>query len=85
MSGKKPGRPVGAKTEERDLVDAGGSRCARCGCTDRTKYSSRIEVIGCGVNREGLRYTSVVCRHTQCLNPDCGQHRIDRFYENSCE
>jgi len=49
------------------------------------QYSSRIEVIGCGVNREGLHYTSVVCRHTQCLNPDCGQHRIDRFYENSCE
>jgi hypothetical protein len=77
-----PGRPVGAKTADRDVVDVEVSRCKRCGSTDRAKYSSKIEVVGNGMH-DGKPYTSVTVRHTQCLNPDCGQHRVDRFYQNS--
>ena len=77
-----PGRPVGAKTADRDVVDVEVSRCKRCGCTDRAPYSSKIELVGCGVHN-GQPYTSVIVRHTQCQNPDCYQHRVDRFYQNS--
>ncbi len=79
---KKPGRPLGAKTPDRDVVDVELSRCQRCGSTDRKNYSSRIEVVGGGIHN-GEPYTSVIVRHTQCANPDCGQHRVDRFYQNS--
>ena len=77
-----PGRPVGAKTADRDVVDVEVSRCKRCGSTDRAPYSSKIELVGCGVHN-GQPYTSVIVRHTQCQNPDCYQHRVDRFYQNS--
>ena len=79
---KKTGRPLGSKTPDRDIVDVQVSRCKRCGSTDRKPYTSKVELVGNGI-ANGQPYTSVIVRHTQCANPDCGQHRVDRFYENS--
>lgn len=80
MSGaKKVGRPVGSKTIDLDLVDTVATRCKVCASTARTKYEKAQTIEGDGVAPDGRPYTRVILRRTQCVN--CGQHRIDRWYE----
>lgn len=75
----KAGRPKGAKTVERDVVEVPASTCKRCGSTRRAPYKSAPKsVSGSGI-RNGVRYNTVTWRHTSCL--DCGQYRVDVTYE----
>lgn len=84
---KKTGRPIGAKTADRDLVDVPPSFCSRCGSTERSVYNDVIRregdgiIEGTGGPLDGTPYTAVELRPTKCLNPDCGQHRYDRTWE----
>lgn len=78
---KKTGRPSGATTADRDLVDVPPSRCTRCGCTERATYNDMKRIPGHGTAPDGRPYTAVILRPTKCLNPDCGQHRNDRTWE----
>lgn len=81
----KKGRPTGTLTAERDVVDVIPSRCHRCGSTERTHYHDVKRIIGNGTDPEGKPYTAVILRPTKCLNPNCGQHRIDRTWEYSVD
>ncbi len=80
---RKTGRPPGTPTADRDVVDVPPSRCARCGCTERADYHEIKRITGCGNDPSGNPYTAVILRPTRCLNPKCGQHRIDRTWEYS--
>jgi predicted Zn-ribbon and HTH transcriptional regulator len=80
---KKTGRPQGATTAERDLVDVPPSRCARCESTKRTPYYELKRIEGQGHAPDGRPYTAVILRPTRCL--DCGQHRYDRSWEFSAD
>lgn len=84
-SSRTRGRPRGSKTVERPAVTVEVSRCPRprCGSTKRTKYVLLRERELVGVLRNGMPYTHVVWRHTQCA--DCGQHRTDIAHENRPE
>ncbi len=73
------GRPKGSKTKERDETTAELSRCQKCGSTERAPYTSKLVQEYAGVI-DGKPFTRIVRRRTKCL--DCGQHRVDRFYEN---
>lgn len=74
----KKGRPQGAKTADRPVVDTVETRCSSCGSTERTPYHDKREVIGDGVAPDGKPYSAVTLRPTKCVT--CGQHRIDRTY-----
>lgn len=78
---QKTGRPKGTQTADRDLVDVPASRCARCGSTDRATYNDCKRIPGQGNDPSGQPYTAVILRPTKCLNPNCGQHRVDRTWE----
>jgi len=75
---KKRGRPPGAKTLDRDVVDVVVSKC-KCGSTKRTPYCQSPKRLPRKRDPHGNPCNEVVLRHTKCL--DCGQARIDRSYE----
>lgn len=75
----KKGRPQGAKTADRDVVDIIATRCQSCGSTERTPYHEKREIHGAGQAPDGKPYSAVTLRPTRCAT--CGQHRIDREYE----
>ena len=77
---KKIGRPVGAKEIDREINDVELSRCPKCGSTDRAPYSAKTVVNFDGISPSGQPYASIVLRYTQCLNENCRQHRVDRFF-----
>lgn len=74
------GRPKGAPNKQVDQVVAEPSRCKTCHSTDREAYHAKQEIESPGVDLAGKPYTHVIWRRTKCLT--CGQHRIDRTYEN---
>ena len=76
---RKPGRPLGSKTQEIPYVEAGVTRC-RCGSTERSEYTNRREHAHAGIATDGKPYTHTVWRDTKCLN--CGQRRCDIAREN---
>lgn len=61
--------------------DLAPSRCPKCGSTDRGPYTRRREYAA-SRNPAGHPCTHVVLRWTQCANPNCKQHRVDRAFEN---
>ena len=75
----KRGRPKGAKTLDRDVVEIIPACCQRCGSTTRRPYDKVRERAVPG-NINGKQYTHVVWRRTACLA--CGQARVERHYEN---
>ena len=75
------GRPAGAKTQPAAIVAAEATRCPRCGSTDRDPYRRKNEQAYPGVH-DGKPYTHIVRRWTRCATPGCGQHRIDKSFEN---
>ena len=78
-TGKKAGRPAGAKTRDRIVVDVRISHCPVCHSTERTQYLEKpTRVDGDGMTPDGRPYTAVLLRRTTCTN--CGQHRVDRSY-----
>lgn len=79
------GRPKGATKKQMayEIVEATPSRCRACGSTSRERYTTRHEQRFGGYTKSGHRYTSIIRRRTACA--DCGQHRIDRSYENRPE
>ncbi|QDV26928.1 hypothetical protein [Aureliella helgolandensis] len=79
---RRNGRPKGSKDIQRDEVDVIGSRCKKCGSSLRTPYANDpTRMAYPGVDPiTGKPYTQIVWRRTQCR--DCGQHRIDKCYEN---
>lgn len=76
----KKGRPKGSKNRRLPHAHAETTRCPACGSTRRAKYVNRNEHEFAGTDSDGRPYTHVVKRRTSCL--DCGQHRIDRHFEN---
>jgi len=76
---KGPGRPKGSGQSPPDFVNVEPSRCKRCGSTRRSDYYGKTEQAHRG-EYNGRPYTHIVRRRTKCV--DCGQLRIDRFYEN---
>lgn len=70
-----------SKNHVYELADAAVSRCPKCGSTRRKRYYKRDER---PTNRtsSGEPCTHVVMRWTQCAEPGCRQHRIDRTFEN---
>lgn len=71
----------GVPNHQRDEVDATKSRCKRCGSTERSRYFRTTEMES--PNGKGLfgeRVTHIVWRACKCLA--CGQHRVDKSYEN---
>ena len=77
---KPKGRPAGSENRQYDHVDASGTRCGKCGSTERTRYEQTREIAQIGTTLSGLPFTHVVWRRTRCKA--CGQWRIDRFFEN---
>lgn len=76
----KQGRPRGSKNKPLDHAEGHLTRCPKCECTSRTAYTSKVEQAFAGTDEHGHPYTHIIRRRTSCT--DCGQHRIDRFYEN---
>jgi hypothetical protein len=78
--GETKGRPAGSENRRYDHVDASGTRCRKCGSTERTRYEQTREIAQDGTTPDGLPFTHIVWRRTCCKA--CGQWRIDRFYES---
>jgi hypothetical protein len=76
----KRGRPVGAKTAERDVVLVLPAACVRCHSTERAPYDKIRERAISGRTTDGRPYTHVVWRKTRCRA--CGQARVERHYEH---
>lgn len=79
MATNTPGRPVGARNKQLEHADGELTRC-KCGSTRRASYFNRQVQTLVGLDAKGRPYTHLVKRRTACL--DCGQHRVDRHYEN---
>lgn len=77
---KKSGRPAGSQSKERSFARVDPSRCRACDSTERRPYIGSPIVCEFAGEFAGKSYTHVVRRRTACKN--CGQHRIDVFYEN---
>lgn len=75
----KRGRPIGAKTQQRDVVLVLPAACVRCHSTEREPYDKVRERAITGRTTDGHIYTHVVWRKTRCRA--CGQARIERHYE----
>lgn len=75
----KRGRPTGAKTEQKPIVEYQVSRCPNCGSTDRTSYADRRELAYSGTTPDGRQYDRIVWRSCKC--EACGQARIDKTFE----
>jgi len=80
---RKPGRPKGARTKQRDVVVATLTRCRSCGSTDREPYTGVRDMHVGGIDPEGTPYNFVSWKRTSCTV--CGQHRVDQFFENRAE
>ena len=79
-TGRKRGRPAGAKNKQRDVVPGALTRCKMCGSTDRKKYEGEPRVmLSAGVDQDGNDYNVISWRRTSCAT--CGQHRVDQFFE----
>lgn len=77
----KKGRPKGAANHAREHATAEPSRCPKCGSTNRGPYTQKQVQEWGGVHPiTGQPVTHIIRRWTSCT--DCGQHRIDRSYEN---
>ena len=61
-----PGRPSGSQNRDYVTGNLRTSACPKCGCEEFKDYST------VPVNE------SMQLIRTQCLNPDCGQFRLDR-------
>lgn len=61
------------------VVKVEASRCPNCGSTEREAYYGTNVVEFAGIH-DGLPYTHIINRRTACKT--CGQHRIDRTYDN---
>ena len=77
---RKPGRPLGSKTQDVPHVEAILTRCRDCGSTERAEYTNYREHAGDGVTTDGRPFTHTVWRDTKCLS--CGQRRCDITREN---
>jgi len=79
-TGRKRGRPAGAKNKQRDVVPGALTRCKMCGSTDRHKYEGEPRVmLSAGVDQDGNDYNVISWRRTSCAT--CGQYRVDQFFE----
>ena len=81
-SANRPGRPKGSKGGTIETITVEPSRCPLCGSTRRSDYYGKTEQAFRG-EHHGQPFTHIVRRRTKCLN--CGQLRVDRFYENRPE
>ncbi len=79
----EPGTRAGTPNAEYTTAEAPASRCAKCGSTNREHYDRRTVQTYAGIDPAGRPYTRIIRRWTKCT--DCGQHRIDRTYENDSE
>ena len=75
----KRGRPTGAKTADKPVVEIQASRCPSCESTERTPYADRRELSYSGTAPDGQHYDRVVWRSCRCAR--CGQARVDKTFE----
>lgn len=61
-------------------VESRPTACPMCESTEREPYHNTVEHEFAGEHPVFGPYTHVVFRRTECKN--CGQHRIDKAYEN---
>lgn len=80
---RKPGRPKGATTKQRDVVVGQLTRCKSCGSTDREPYAGIRELRHAGTDPEGVEYNVVSWKRTKCTV--CNQNRVDQFFEYRSE
>ena len=80
---RRPGRPKGAKTKQRDVAVGTLTRCKGCGSTDREPYTGVREMNHEGVDDDGNAFNVITWKRTQCSN--CGQNRVDQTFENRAE
>lgn len=76
---RKPGRPAGSKTADRDHQVVVESRCQKCGSTNREKYTGTVVLQGDGVAPDQKPYSERLIAKTRCL--DCGQARVVSRYK----
>ena len=80
MSNKKtPGRPEGSKTQDLPTSEVVKSVCKSCGSTKREKYFGTPIEFDISGERNGRPYNKLIRKRTRCA--DCGQQRLDSFYE----
>ena len=79
---KSRGRPTGSKTKERPIATVEPSRCERCGSTDREKYHGTRTLKHVG-EHDGKPYNVIRWKRTRCTA--CGQHRVDKFHEQTSD
>ena len=63
-----------------EQVDVIPPACRKCGSTDRTGYVNVRTIEISGETATGQPYTQMTLKRTMCKG--CGQHRIDRVFEN---
>jgi hypothetical protein len=69
---KKPGRPEGAKTQERPAVTVRPAQCPSCGSSRRAPFrDGPVADESIAVELEGQVYNRELWHNTSCL--DCGQ------------
>lgn len=77
---KRTGRPVGSKNRDYQESVALPSVCKQCNSTERETLGNPQEVESCGTRPDGTEYNTVINRRVRCTQ--CGQHRIEKTYEN---
>ncbi|QDV53708.1 hypothetical protein Enr17x_57890 [Gimesia fumaroli] len=77
---KKTGRPKGKKTQDLPVVEISATHCPKCKSTERTGYRDVRTMEHSGIAPGGYPYNFISWKRTECLK--CGQHRIDKKYEN---
>lgn len=77
---RKTGRPKGKKTQDLPVAESFASQCPKCRSTERTGYNRVKTMQYSGVSPDDKPFNYISWKRTACLN--CGQHRIDKLYEN---
>lgn len=82
MKTKTRGRPQGARTLARIVVNVDLSQCPRCGSYMRTPYKNKRPIYIGTTQHSGRRYSWILQRDTTCRA--CGQPRTDesRVYQH---
>ena len=82
MATRTRGRPQGARTAIRVVVNVDLSQCPRCGSYMRTPYKNKRPIYIGTTTHNGRQYSWILQRDTTCRS--CGQPRTDesRVYQH---
>ena len=76
----KPGRPTGSRNKQLPVAEQQLSRCHGCSSTEKKSTGQSPVIQEYSGVYDGKPYTHIIRRRVVCT--DCGQHRMDRNYEN---